>query len=265
MGRAKQPAGGSAKQERYELSAVARRGADRIERLPKEVVASFVASEPKVRASRLGEFTNRILVEITPVITWLERRRHPGTAELVKRLLRHVLHEAVACAGADISEYAGGTIHRTKGEGSAGAERNATMLVTAKLFAYSLREWAEEIESEGTQGPAAVTAASQVVDQAGGQGQGEGSGDATTRTAGEPKAGEGNGGKPQSKRRKTRKKRSALKADKQLYCAWKTGYYKTQAALAQEKGITEREAKLAIDRHRKRESAKEQARKKPRQ
>ncbi len=42
------------------------------------------------------------------------------------------------------------------------------------------------------------------------------------------------------------------KADKQVYDAWKSGQYKTQAECARELGMEEKPAKNAIERHRKR-------------
>jgi hypothetical protein len=78
-----------------------------------------------------------------------------------------------------------------------------------------------------------------------------------------PEQGKEKGGK--GRKPKTRKTRSDPKADKIMFDAWGTGQYRTFDALAQAKGISNREAKLAIDRHRKREAAKAMARKKPRQ
>jgi len=74
--------------------------------------------------------------------------------------------------------------------------------------------------------------------------------------------GKGNGRKPKTK---SRRKRTDPKADKTLSEAWDTGQYKTHADLALAKGITAREVKLAIDRHRKRQAAKGLSRKNPRQ
>ena len=74
--------------------------------------------------------------------------------------------------------------------------------------------------------------------------------------------GEGNGRKPKPK---SRRKRTDPRADKMLSEAWETGQYKTHTDLAIAKGITTREVKLAIDRHRKRQAAKGLPRKKPRQ
>jgi hypothetical protein len=66
--------------------------------------------------------------------------------------------------------------------------------------------------------------------------------------------GEKNGGN--SKKPKTRRKRSDPKEDKLFAEAWATGQYRTYKALAKEKNTTTREVKLAIDRHRKRQAAK---------
>jgi hypothetical protein len=66
----------------------------------------------------------------------------------------------------------------------------------------------------------------------------------------------------QGTRPKTRKKRSDPKADKRIADAWRTGRYKTEAALAKELKLTEREVYLARQRHRKREAAKGKTRRK---
>ena len=76
---------------------------------------------------------------------------------------------------------------------------------------------------------------------------------------------EESGGKHQKKKPKTRKKRSDPKADKTLWEAWNTGRYKNLAMLAAEKDTPKRQVHLAIDRHRKRQAAKGQSRKKSRQ
>jgi hypothetical protein len=83
-----------------------------------------------------------------PVTGWLERRRPPDKADLVKRRLLSVLSEAVRCAGLDIPEYAGGTVAQVTGEPTLGATRTATLVVTAKAFAAELLRWADDIEAE---------------------------------------------------------------------------------------------------------------------
>ncbi len=126
----------------------ARRTAERIGRLGEEVLASFRSSDAGQRLATLQHVETEILLDMLPVIGWLERRRPADTAELVKRRMNHVLREAVRCAGLDIPEYAGGTVARITGEPSLGATRTATLVVTAKVFADSLRQWADDIEAE---------------------------------------------------------------------------------------------------------------------
>ena len=75
-----------------------------------------------------------------------------------------------------------------------------------------------------------------------------------------PEQGEGNGGAGSTpkKARSTKTPRRGRpvdtdpKADKRVYEAWKTGRYNTQADCARELGMEEKQAKDAIERHRKR-------------
>jgi hypothetical protein len=124
----------------------ARGMADRIEQVANVVVRSFKSSDPKSRQSAVRENLNEILFGMAPVISWLERRRPPGTAQLVRDRLRVVLDEALACAAHHILEYAGGMFRKSEGAPSEGAQRTAALRVTAKMLADSLRDWAKEIE-----------------------------------------------------------------------------------------------------------------------
>jgi hypothetical protein len=126
----------------------AREIADRIDHLCHDVVESFQSDKADERRSRLDRIGIEIRVGMLPVIGWLERRRPPGTVEVVKHRMEFVLSEASQCAGLDIPEYAGGIIARHTGQPSGSAERNATLVVPVRLFAASLREWAGEIEAE---------------------------------------------------------------------------------------------------------------------
>src|SRR5262249_47455766 len=107
----------------------AHRMAERIGRLADEVLESFQLSDPAQRTVRLEHVEAEILVEMHPVIDWLERRRPSEKAEQVKRRLEFVLREAVQCAGLEIPEYAGETVARVTGEPSWGAARTATLSV----------------------------------------------------------------------------------------------------------------------------------------
>jgi hypothetical protein len=103
--------------------------AERVGQLPRHVVDSFRLADPNQRVHKLEEAADEIAIGMLPVIGWLERRRSPGAAELVKRRMFLVLNEAVACAGMEIPEYAGGTIAPNTGEPSTGAMRTATLVV----------------------------------------------------------------------------------------------------------------------------------------
>ena len=75
--------------------------------------------------------------------------------------------------------------------------------------------------------------------------------------------GEGIGGK--GKKPKNRKKQSDPKEDKRVADAYVAGGYRTEAACATALGVAVNEVHKSRDRHRKRQAAKERARKKPRQ
>ncbi len=90
--------------------------------------------------------------------------------------------------------------------------------------------------------------------------QGEGTGNGTPSPAAKQRQSEGNGGT--SKTRKARKKRSDPKADKRIAEAYDNGGYATEAAFAAKEGLTEITVHRARDRHRKRQEAKEKARRK---
>lgn len=126
----------------------ARQMAVRINRLADDVVASFVDTDADQRVSRLHRIANQIALGMLPVINWIERRRPPEAADLVRSRLVLVLDEVVACPRYDIPEYAGGKKNRRGGPPSDGAKRTASLFVTANAFAVSLEAWANDIEAE---------------------------------------------------------------------------------------------------------------------
>jgi hypothetical protein len=125
-----------------------RQMAERIRRIAHDVLESFQLDDPAARVAKLEHVEAEILADTLPVIDWLERKRPPDKAALVKRRLEFVLREAVHCAGLEIPEYAGGTVARVAGEPSWGAARTAELSVTAGAFAASLRGWADDLERE---------------------------------------------------------------------------------------------------------------------
>jgi hypothetical protein len=130
--------------------------AELIRRIPDDVVVSFALANAEERVAQLTQITNKISYGMLPIVGWVERRRHPETAELIKRRLLFVLNEAVECAAYDIPEYAGGAIHECAIRGkerrpSDGARRTATLVVSATTVADLLRGWADDIEAEDMQ------------------------------------------------------------------------------------------------------------------
>jgi hypothetical protein len=122
--------------------------AERIRQLPREVVAAFQVTDASQRVQKLRQVGTEVSVGMLPVIGWLERRRPADTAELVKRRMSIVLHEAVQCAGMDIPQYAGGVSARVEGEAAPGALRNAALTAATIVFGASLMDWANDIEAE---------------------------------------------------------------------------------------------------------------------
>jgi len=132
----------------------ARQMAARFDRLPDDVVASFALADPSERATRLRHIEAELSFGMLPVISWLEQTRPADKAELAKRRLFSILEQATMCAQLDIPEYVGGTVNRQSGKQppSEGARRTAEMLVTARAFATTLRDWANEMEADDAQG-----------------------------------------------------------------------------------------------------------------
>lgn len=146
----------SEKQARREENATvadrARQMAERIRRLPDDLVTSFALANPIERVGKLKHIALEISVDMLPVISWLERNRPAANAELVKRRMHYALQEIVQCAELEIPEYSGGIIHRQSGEkpSSEGASRTAEIVVFVMVFSATLHEWAEDIEAEET-------------------------------------------------------------------------------------------------------------------
>ena len=63
----------------------ARSVAEKIKNLATDVRESFASTSKEERVATLHEKTGIILVEIIPVVNWLERRRPPDKAELFSR------------------------------------------------------------------------------------------------------------------------------------------------------------------------------------
>lgn len=132
----------------HAIAARVREMAKRVQQLPEEVVVSFALPDAKARASQLQRLASEIFVGLLPLVSWIERRRPPGTADLVTRRLVDATNEAVACVGSEIPEYAGGNISRPTGPPSPGAKRTARLVVMARLLAAQLCGWAGDIEVE---------------------------------------------------------------------------------------------------------------------
>jgi hypothetical protein len=139
----------------------ARALAERIKQLPRVVAASFVFADPDERVRRLQHIEAELSAGAVPLLSWLERRRPPDKAELLKRRLFEVLENAVRCVRYDIPEYAGGAPRDMGREHvpSEGARATAELVVVpAHVIATDLMGWAEDIDAEESR-PAASSAA----------------------------------------------------------------------------------------------------------
>jgi hypothetical protein len=96
----------------------------------------------------------------------------------------------------------------------------------------------------------------------GGAGQGEAIGADGDQAGNGQGEGTGTGRKENKKAERGRPVDTDPKADKRIFDAWKTGQFKTYAALAREMKKRERDVELAIDRHRKRLNRERQKRRK---
>src|SRR3990170_4804854 len=85
----------SAARGRPALADRARQFAGRIESVPGDVVRSFAADDPQRRVRQLQKVGNAILVEMVPIVGWLEVRESQA-ADLLKRRLFFVCEEAQA-------------------------------------------------------------------------------------------------------------------------------------------------------------------------
>ncbi len=129
----------------------ARSVAEKIKNLVTDVRESFASTSKEERVATLHEKTGKILVEIFPVVTWLERRRPPDKAELLKRRIYDVCEFAVECAAHDVPEFAGGGEPKYEGERRSPGWLLLVELATAALhISHFLLDWADEIEVEET-------------------------------------------------------------------------------------------------------------------
>src|SRR5262249_48802632 len=79
--------------------------AEQIRRIPKVLTIAFQSGDTSQRVLTLQHFGTQIVMDMVPLMTWLEMRRPVGTAVRVQVRLWHVLHEAVRCAGLPPAEY----------------------------------------------------------------------------------------------------------------------------------------------------------------
>ena len=79
-----------------EIAVRARKMADKIERLPYDVLESHEIDDTEKRGGRIRSLTTEILVDMSPVVSWLEVR-DSGAADLLKRRLYLVCGEAKDC------------------------------------------------------------------------------------------------------------------------------------------------------------------------
>lgn len=133
----------------HALAERARQIASAVENLSNHIVQSFATDDASERVRALQQTTTEILVDVAPVLNWLEVRISGAYEQLLRRL-HLVSSEAVACAESIIPEYSGGKrVGVLPGaEPSLGVQRAATLAITAKLTANSIRAIAHLVEEQ---------------------------------------------------------------------------------------------------------------------
>jgi len=126
----------------------ARRMAQLVERLPDELVRSFATDDPQQRVEQLRSKTTEILAGMLDVVGWIERYRHPGTADVLNHRLHIVTDACLLCGSLEIPEFSGGVRKAPKGEPSEGMVQAAILMTYSLALADSFCGWAETIEDE---------------------------------------------------------------------------------------------------------------------
>lgn len=135
-------------QENETVADRARKVAHRMQRLIDDIRETFKSSNPVDRMRMMQNIGSEILIELTPVFGWLERRRPPDKIQLLMSRLDCIMSEAVSCAGLNIPEYAGGEFSPVGKDGSEGLMRTVSLVVPLSLFGANLVDWANDIEEE---------------------------------------------------------------------------------------------------------------------
>jgi len=136
-----------AKCQRESLSDRVRRIADEIERLPSQLKEQFVSAKPiQERVQWVGMLETKVLADLFPIISWIERRASVDAASIFLRRVHFLFAKAKACARQDMIELTADT--GLAGEISEGVREAAEMVVIAMACAALLRDWANDIEHE---------------------------------------------------------------------------------------------------------------------
>src|SRR5262245_16909093 len=96
------------KEKRVGVADTCRHLAERVDGVIPAIVSSFISTDPNERACRAMDYTNRLLNDASPFLTWLERNKHAGVANLEKGRIFRIADEAVGCATSDQPQFAGG-------------------------------------------------------------------------------------------------------------------------------------------------------------
>ncbi|HCK52835.1 MAG TPA: hypothetical protein DIC23_06425 [Planctomycetaceae bacterium] len=126
----------------------ARRMAELVKQLPDKLVRAFSVDDPGERVDQLRCEINELSFGMLSVIGWLERHRHPGTADQLGRRLFSVTDSCLRCATLEIPEFSGGIRNMPKATPSEGLVQAGIFKAASMILADSVRGWAETIEAE---------------------------------------------------------------------------------------------------------------------
>jgi hypothetical protein len=127
----------------------ARQVAERIRHIHLDVTTSFQFRDASQRVKMIQQVGLEIVADFFPVLSWIERRRSVETARLVQQRVDNVLRMAVEAAAQGVPDKTvAREVAHAMGFPSKGVAQAAALLVTARLTANWLDDWASDIEHE---------------------------------------------------------------------------------------------------------------------
>lgn len=121
----------------------------RIKDIPERIIESFKSADTAQRKRDMTSIVQEIAVDLAAVLSWIERNRHPASAQLEYRRIAWLQHEVPEIVALDIEQYRGGVVRDAlPGERpTEGVRRTAELTVFCLMFAAKLGDWSEDIAS----------------------------------------------------------------------------------------------------------------------